>query len=117
MSTIKAVLFDTQFAPAADTSMFASDAVGSGTIIDKFTATNTDSSNHAISVRLVPPSETPTGTDFTVVVEKVLAAGQTYLFPEIVGQMLAPGGAIWMQADAANVLVVRANGRNDTSTS
>lgn len=114
MTATKAVLFDTQYAPAADAEMFASDAQGAGTVIDKMTATNVDSVTHTVTVRLVPPSESPTGTDFTIVVAKALAAGQTYLFPEIVGQMLAPGGAIWMGADAANVIVTRANGRNDT---
>ena len=114
MSTTKAVLFDTQYAPAVDSEMFTSDVQGAGTVIDKMTATNIDSVTHTVSVRLVPPSGTPTGTEFVIVVAKALAAGQTYLFPEIVGQMLAPGGAIWMDADAANVIVTRANGRNDT---
>ena len=115
MSTTKIILFDTQFAPAADTSMFESPLEGAGTLIDKFTATNLDSVTRSISVRLLPPGETPTGTDFTIVQAKALTAGQCYLMPEIVGQMLAAGGAIWVEASAAGVISIRANGRNETT--
>jgi hypothetical protein len=114
MTTTKVVLFDTQFAPATDTEMYSSPSEGAGTVVDKFTATNTDSVNRSIQVRLVPPDGTPTGTSFVIVVDKVLSAGQTYLFPEVVGQMLAAGGALWLEASAADTIVVRANGREET---
>lgn len=114
MTTTKTVLFDTQYAPAVDTAMFTSPSEGLGTTIDKFTATNRDTVTRTITVRLVPPDEAPTGTDFVVVIAKALAANQTYLMPEIVGQMLNAGGAIWVEASAANVIVIRASGRNES---
>jgi hypothetical protein len=108
------VLFDTQFASDTDTEMFVSPEEGAGTTVDKFTATNTDSVTRTITVRLVPPDETPTGTDFLIVDAQTLTTGQRYLFPEVVGQMLAAGGSIRVQASAANVVIIRANGRNWT---
>lgn len=107
------VLFDTQYAPATDTEMFASPSEGAGTTVDKFTATNRDSVTRTITVRLVPPDGAPTGTDF-VIKTVTLTAGQCYLFPEVVGQMLEAGGGIWLEASAADVITVRANGRNWT---
>lgn len=113
MTTTKAVLFDTQFAPATDTEMFESSTEGAGTIVDKMTATNVDSVNRSITVRLVPPDGTPTGTEF-LIKTVVLTAGQCYLWPEVVGQMLAPGGTLRLEASAASVIVVRASGRNES---
>ena len=115
MSTTKVVLFDTQFAPATDTEMFESPTEGAGTIIDKMTATNIDSVNRSITARIVPPDGTPTGTDF-LIKTATLTAGQCYLWPEVVGQMLAAGGTLRLEASAAGVIVVRASGRNETSS-
>jgi hypothetical protein len=114
MTTAKVVLFDTQFAPVAKAALFASPDGGLGTIVDKFTATNIDVTPRTVSVWVVPPGSTPVGNEFAVVMAKALAAGQCYLMPEVVGQMLASGGAIWVEASAASMVVVRANGRNET---
>lgn len=114
MTTTNAVFFDTQSLPAVDTAMFESDSNGAGSIIDKFSVLNTDVGNQVVTVRLVPPSETPTGDDF-VMAEKTITPGQTYLFPELVGQFLSPGAAIWVQASAAGVVNGRASGRNFTT--
>lgn len=113
MQATNVVLFDSQYLAATDTEMFASPDDGAGTIVDKLTSTNQDSVNRTVSVRLVPPSSAPTGTDF-LIFEKTLTPGQCYLWPEIVGQMLAPSGGLWMAATAADVVVSRASGRNLT---
>lgn len=113
MQATNVVLFDSQYLPATDTEMFASPSDGAGTIIDKITSTNQDVVNRTVAARLVPPSGTPTGTDF-LIFEKTLTPGQCYLWPEIVGQMLAASGAVWMSATAADVVVSRASGRNLT---
>lgn len=115
MSATPIVLFDTQYAPDTDTAMFTSPGEGSGTIVDKLSAYNSDSVTRTVTVRVVPSGETPTGTDFTVVTKQI-AAGSTYLFPEVVGQLINADGALYVQASAPGVIVMRCNGRNYTET-
>lgn len=108
------VLFDTQYLPVTDTEMFASPEEGEGTMVDKLVAVNQDTVNRTVTVRIVPPDETPTGTEFAITINKVLSPGVPYLFPEIVGNLITAGGALRMEASAANVVLARGNGRNWT---
>jgi hypothetical protein len=85
-------------------------ANGVTTIIDKFTATNYSGSAATISVNLV----TPTGTasnDNLIVKNKSLAASETYIFPELVGQILPSGGFISTIAGTASAINMRVSGR------
>lgn len=85
-------------------------ANGVTTIIDKFTATNYSASSATISVNLV----TPTGTasnDNLIVKNKSLAASETYIFPELVGQILPSGGFISTIAGTASAINMRVSGR------
>jgi hypothetical protein len=85
-------------------------ANGVTTIIDKFTATNYSGSSATISVNLV----TATGTasnDNLIVKNKSLAASETYIFPELVGQILPSGGFISTIAGTASAINMRVSGR------
>lgn len=85
-------------------------ANGVTTIIDKFTATNYSGSAATISVNLV----TPTGTasnDNLIVKQRTLAASETYIFPELVGQILPSGGFISTIAGTASAINMRVSGR------
>ena len=85
-------------------------ANGVTTIIDKFTATNYSGSSATISVNLI----TATGTasnDNLVVKAKSLAASETYIFPELVGQILPSGGFISTIAGTASAINMRVSGR------
>jgi len=85
-------------------------ANGVTTIIDKFTATNYSGSAATISVNLV----TATGTasnDNLIVKNKSLAASETYIFPELVGQILPSGGFISTIAGTASAINMRVSGR------
>lgn len=85
-------------------------ANGVTTIIDKFTATNYSGSSATISVNLV----TATGTasnDNLIVKAKSLAASETYIFPELVGQILPSGGFISTIAGTASAINMRVSGR------
>ena len=85
-------------------------ANGVTTIIDKFTATNYSGSTATISVNLV----TPTGTasnDNLIVKQRTLAASETYIFPELVGQILPSGGFISTIAGTASAINMRVSGR------
>ena len=83
------------------------------TIIDKFTATNYSAGAVTLSVNLV--TSAGSAGDLNLVVKtKSLAAGETYTFPEIVGQVLAPSGFISTIASAATSISIRASGREIT---
>ena len=80
------------------------------TIIDKFTATNYSGSSATISVNLI----TATGTasyDNLIVKQRTLAASETYIFPELVGQILPSGGFISTIAGTASAINMRVSGR------
>jgi hypothetical protein len=84
------------------------------TIIDRFTATNYSASTATISVNLVTVADTA-GNKNLIVKAKSLLAGETYRFPEIVGQALEPGGFISTIASAAAAINIRSNGREISS--
>lgn len=77
--------------------------------IDKLTVTNVTDSAVIFSVHMIT---TGTATPSNLVAKNIaVAAGQTYLCPEIVGHVLEPGGSIGTIASTANALVIRASGR------
>jgi len=54
------------------------------------------------------------GNQNLIVKTKTLAPAETYTFPEIVGQVLAPGGFISTIAGTATAINIRASGREVT---
>jgi len=82
-------------------------------IIDKFTVTNTNSSNVTISVNLVA-SGGSAGNSNLIVKTRSVVPGETYLCPELVGQVLESGGFISTLASAATSLTITASGREIT---
>lgn len=85
-------------------------AVNCRCIIDKFTATNTSAGNESLSVNLVPNAGVA-GVDNLIVDARMVAPGETYTFPELVGQVLDSGSLISTIASAPNTLTIRASGR------
>jgi hypothetical protein len=83
------------------------------TIIDKFTATNYSASAATISVNLVTNGDTA-GNQNLIAKTKTLQAGETYTFPELVGQVLNPGGFISTIAGTAASINIRVSGREVT---
>lgn len=79
-------------------------------IIDKFTATNYNTTAATISVNLVIASG-GTGNDNLIVKNKTLQPSETYTFPELVGQVIASGGFISTLAGTATSINIRASGR------
>ena len=107
MSVAAKPLISAQFAPATEAAMYT--ATGVRTIIDKFIGYNSSTSPVVLTVRIVIVGGTA-GTSNTLIV-KSLAAGETYTFPEIVGNVLDIGGFVSVLAGAASALVVRSSGR------
>lgn len=88
-------------------------ANGVTAIIDKFTATNYSAAAATISINLVSSADT-SGNQNLIVKTKTLQPSETYTFPEIVGQVLAPGGFISTIAGTASSINIRASGREVT---
>lgn len=83
-------------------------------IIDKFTFTNTSAGNVLITVYLVASGGTA-GAEEAIISGRSIAPGETYLCPELVGQMLESGGFIATDAGDGTSLTISASGREITS--
>lgn len=105
--TVK-VLIPAKEAEGTQTAQYT--AVNCRAIIDKFTGTNTSGSNATISVNLIPNAGTA-GDDNLIVDAQSIAPGETYTFPELVGQVLDSASFISTIASAANAITIRASGR------
>ena len=85
-------------------------ATGIRTIIDKFTATNTSASNVVFSCNLIASGGSV--SDSSLVLDaQIILPGETYLCPELVGQILEDGGFISTLCDTASALTISASGR------
>lgn len=82
-------------------------------IIDKATVTNTSASYATLSVNLVNVAGAA-GNSNLIIKERSIAPSETYLCPELVGQVLAPGQFISTLAGAATSLTMRVSGREVT---
>lgn len=111
MAVTVTVLIPAKTAESTQTTQYTSNGVT--TIIDKFTATNYSASAATISVNLVTAAGSA-GNDNLIVKTKTLQAGETYTFPEIVGQVLSPSGFISTIAGTASAINIRASGRQVT---
>lgn len=111
MAVTVTVLIPAKTAEASQTTQYTS--TGVTTIIDKFTATNYSASAATISINLVTAAGSA-GNDNLIVKTKTLQANETYTFPEIVGQVLAPSGFISTIAGTASAINIRASGRQVT---
>ena len=83
------------------------------TIIDKFTATNYSATAATISVNLVTNAGSA-GNENLVTKTKTLQPSDVYNFPELVGQVLNPGGFISTIAGTASSINMRVSGREVT---
>lgn len=112
MTVTASVLIPAKTAENSQTTQYTS--AGLTTIIDKFTATNYTASPATLSVNIVTVSGSASD-DNLIVDTKTLQAGETYTFPEVVGQILRPGDFISTIAGTASAVNIRASGRQITS--
>lgn len=98
---------------AEDTLVTQYTAINVKTIIDKFTATNTSSSDATLSVHLVNNNGTPTDANL-IVDSRSIAPNETYTCPELTGQVLEPGMFISTIASSTPSITIRASGREIT---
>lgn len=79
-------------------------------VIDKATITNTSGSNVTVSVNLVTVSGSA-GASNLIIDTRTIVPDETYLCPELVGQVLEAGGFISTIAGSATSLTMRVSGR------
>jgi hypothetical protein len=108
--TVK-VLIPAKIAEATQVTQYTANGVT--TIIDKFTATNYNTSAATISVNLVTVSGSA-GNANLITKTKTLQPAEVYTFPEIVGQVLGVGDFISTIAGTATSINIRASGREVT---
>jgi len=108
MAVYVRVLVPSKTAESAQTTQYTSTAVT--TIIDKFTATNYSAAAATLSVNLVTALDNA-GNANLVVKTVSIQPGQTYLCPEVIGQVLMPGSFISTLAGTATAINIRASGR------
>lgn len=110
MSITAKPLFSAKY--AADTTPNTEYTTPSGkrTIVDKFTATNTDTATQTISINIVANTGS-NGADNLIVKNKSIIAGATADLTEMQNQILASGDFIDVVASIADKIVIRASGR------
>ena len=83
------------------------------TIIDKCTACNTTGGILTISINLIAAAGGAAASSNLTSKTKSIPAGETYTFPEIVGQYLMPGDSISTIASGSGI-TLRICGRENT---
>lgn len=108
MAVVAKVLVPPKQLENAQTAQYTATSVRA--IIDKATITNTSGSNVTVSVNLVT-SGGSAGDSNLIISARTIVPGETYLCPELVGQILDSGGFISTIAGAATSLTMRVSGR------
>lgn len=109
MSVVAQPLINPKQAEASQTTQYTA-PVGTRTIIDKFSATNTTASAATIAVNIVT-SGGSAGALNLILAAKTIAPGECYTCPELVGHVLGPGDFISTIAGTASAITIRASGR------
>lgn len=112
MSISPKTLIPTKYAETSDTAEYTAPA-GTHTIVDKFTATNTDSGAVTISINIVT-SGSSVGSSNLITKTASVAAGVTYSATEMQNQILSPGDSISVVSNTSSKMVIRASGREVT---
>ncbi len=111
MTVTVAVLVPPKQMEAVQTTQYTATNVRA--IIDKATVTNTDTVARTFSVNIVT-SGGSAGNANLVIDTRTVQPDETYLCPELVGHVLAPGGFISTIASNATALTLRVSGREIT---
>ena len=109
MATHAQCLVEAKYVEDTETTQYTS-ATGTFTTIDKCVAYS--EAGGTITISIVGSGGTAGASN--KVVEKTLAAKESYTFPEMVGQVLNPGDFVSADAAAASTVVFRLSGRKRT---
>jgi hypothetical protein len=109
MSVTAKTLIESKFASNSSVTEYTAPA-STRTIVDKFTATNTDSGAVTITIYLVPSGDSFEDSNM-VVKTKSVAAAATADVTELKNHVLNTGDLIVVVASVNNKMVIRASGR------
>lgn len=113
MSILAKCLIEAKYASASNATEYTAPA-STRTILDKFSATNTDGSSRTISVHLVPSGGSAGASNLITSVLSI-GAGVSVDLPEMKNQILNAGDFISVVASVASKVVIRASGREITT--
>lgn len=88
-------------------------AVNVTTVIDQFTVMNTSAGAVQFSANVVTSGDVASSAN-RVIGPRSIAAGESYLCPEMINQVLESGSYISTLAGTASTLTIRASGREIT---
>jgi len=111
MTVIAKVLTEGQIIPNADTTVYTC-PLSVTTIIDKVTTANYDSAARVISISIVTAGASVGNAYY--IAKRTLAGYETYTWPEVVGQVLAPGDYVSTISSNSTGMNFRMSGREIT---
>jgi hypothetical protein len=111
MAVITKALLDSKYLENVQTTQYT--AVNCRALITKATITNNDTVNRTVSVNVVPPAGSASNTN-RIINTKTIVPGETYLCPELSGQVIESGGFLSTIASAASALSIRVSGQEIT---
>lgn len=111
MTVTSKTLVPSKQAENAQTTQYT--AVNCTTIIDKASVTNTTAGNVTFSANVVTSAGAASAANLVVNLRSI-APKETYLLPELVGQVLLAGDFLSTIAGAATSLTLRVSGREIT---
>jgi hypothetical protein len=111
MAVITKALLDSKYLENVQTTQYT--ATNCRTLITKATITNNDTVNRTVSVNVVPPAGSASNTN-RIINTKTIVPGETYLCPELSGQVIESGGFLSTIASATSALSIRVSGQEIT---
>ena len=112
MTVTALCIIESKNAENAITTQYTASVNSVRTIIDKFTSTNYTAGALTLTVYLVPFGSAAGNSNLIKI--KTLAAGECYVWPEVVGHTLNPGDFIATNASAATSINIRSGGRENS---
>lgn len=112
MSIVAKALINSKFAGTAITTEYTV-PVGTRTIIDKFTVTNSSGSNESVTIYLVPSGSSALSSNMLIKARTINAAAIDDL-TQLQNQILAAGDTIQVVSSNSSAIVIRASGREIT---
>lgn len=110
MSIELTVLLQAKYVENAQTTQFTVPSAVDAVIIDRATATNAAVGAATLTVNVVQSGGSASNSNM-IVDAKSIAAGDCYLLPELVGQVMTPGDFLSAISDTASAIVLRVSGR------
>ncbi|MBK7892833.1 MAG: hypothetical protein IPJ84_18875 [Bdellovibrionales bacterium] len=112
MAVTAKVLINAKYAANAQQTEYTAPA-STRTIIDKFTATNTDASAQTISIHIIPSGGSYGGSNKIVKTLSITAA-ETKDITQMQNQILAAGDIVNVEVSLSSAVIIRMSGRECT---